>query len=179
MHKIFSRVTQMKAVSVVPAGMLLRAVLVLAAIEILVLTALGLTNPLVFVRTTVTRDAVTKLPIESIGACRARDENGPSPWIFLSSIIVYHTVLLLAATWISYRTRKISTTFSEGKYVGLAVVRVLQCETRTAKAATDLAAFLRCGSRLQPWIVGIPFDAPLRRDLSVGYETPPDGLPAD
>ena len=147
-NKIFNN-KRFRAVKVTAADVMW-PIMLMVAIDGAILGAWQTTSPLTWKRL-VTASNAFRMPQESIGICGVRspsvsgtfldpskvdsaerqspptDASEPvGAWAFLTPIILLHAIVLIVGNVLAYKSRRISTRFSESKYIAICMVSNLQ-----------------------------------------------------
>jgi hypothetical protein len=109
---------------VIPNSMLIKYEAVVMSFVMVILGLWTVTDPLHWERTILRFDAASRLPTESIGRCVC-----DSPMRFLAPLIVAIIASLIIGVYLSYVTRNAPVAFSEGKWIAVALVNILECFT--------------------------------------------------
>mmetsp|Transcript_7361 Transcript_7361/g.15347 ORF Transcript_7361/g.15347 Transcript_7361/m.15347 type:complete len:957 (-) Transcript_7361:2251-5121(-) len=102
------------------------AILIPLAVDVAILTAWTVVDPLEYQREEDGRSLENGvLTVESIGRCRP--SNGDvNVWAFLGPLFANHIVLILWTHWLLYQVRNVSNRYQENKYLGMAAIFALE-----------------------------------------------------
>jgi len=117
-HKLFTNKT-MKRVNI-PNGKLFGIVLGIAGVQAVIMMAFQIQSPMKFVRISMNTDSYGRIT-ESYGTCVSDGQSS-----FLILIFSAQLIFLLGGNYLGYLSRNLNTSFSEGKYVTIALVAKLQ-----------------------------------------------------
>mmetsp|Transcript_4354 Transcript_4354/g.7429 ORF Transcript_4354/g.7429 Transcript_4354/m.7429 type:complete len:762 (-) Transcript_4354:27-2312(-) len=92
----------------------------LAGIDATIVAIWQVTDPLLYYRRVAQKDTYGNI-LKSVGKCESEKSS-----VFLGLVFVFHLLVLLYGNYLCYKARDISTAFSEGKYVAVAMVSNFQ-----------------------------------------------------
>lgn len=112
---------------VVTVGETVRVIGIIFLVDVAILTAWTIVSPLEWERIVLDEDFFGE-PLESVGNCLFTHvhEDSTSIIVFASLLAAFHFFLICISCYMCYVSRNVSTKFSEGKYLAIAMVSNLQ-----------------------------------------------------